>query len=102
MLERVQPDEIPLFYGAILYNLGAAYRDLSTGDRTSNLAQAIHCYQQALRFTTPEAAPLGYAMTQNNLGNAYRELPTGDRAANQAKAITCYQQALRFTTPEAD
>src|SRR3989442_10592312 len=81
--------------------LGNAYSDLPTGDRASNLAQAIGCYQQALRFLTPEAAPLEYASTQNNLGLAYWNLPTGDRATNLAQAIGCYQQALRFTTAEA-
>ena len=40
-------------------NLGTAYADLPTGDRAANLARAIDCYTQALRFRTAEAAPLG-------------------------------------------
>jgi len=80
--------------------LGIAYRNLPTGERAANLAQAIECFQQALRVYTPEAAPLDYAMTQNNLGNAYQSLPTGERAANLKQAIACYQEALRFHTPE--
>ena len=82
-------------------NLGTAYAELPTGDRAANLARAIDCYTQALRFFTAEAAPLEYAATQNNLGNAYAELPTGDRAANLARAIDCYTEALRFFTAEA-
>jgi CHAT domain-containing protein/tetratricopeptide (TPR) repeat protein len=101
MLERLRSNEGPLLYAGIQHNLGAAYRDLPTGDRASNLVQAIGCYQQALRFRTPEAAPLDYAMTQNNLGLAYSELPTGDRATNLERAIGCFEEALRFYTPEA-
>jgi CHAT domain-containing protein/tetratricopeptide (TPR) repeat protein len=81
-------------------NLGLAYQDLPTGDRTANLAQAIDCYTQALRFYTAEDTPHDYAGTQNNLGNAYAVLLTGDRAANLARAIDCYAQALRFFTAE--
>ncbi len=100
MIERLQPDETPLFYSAIQTRLGSAYSYLLTGDRAANLEQAIHCFQQALRFQTPETAPLDYAHTQNNLGGTYSLLPTGDRATNLEQAIHCYQQALRFQTPE--
>lgn len=102
ILERLQLDDEPALYAAIQYNLGNAYRELPTGDRASNLTQAIACYQQALRFRTADTTPLDYATTQNNLGNAYSELPTGDRASNLTQAIACYQQALRFQTPEAE
>jgi tetratricopeptide (TPR) repeat protein len=81
--------------------LGIAYADRIRGDRADNLARAIQCYQEALRFRTPEAAPLDYATTQNNLGNAYADLPTGDRADNLARAIQCYQEALKILTAEA-
>ena len=70
-------------------------------DRAANLARAIGCYIEALRFRTAEAAPADYAMTQNGLGAAYAALPAGDRAANLAQAITCYTHALRFFTAEA-
>ena len=40
-------------------NLGSAYAELPTGDRAANLARAIDCYTQALRFRTAEAAPAG-------------------------------------------
>jgi len=82
-------------------NLGNAYRRLPTGPRSANLARAIECYTQALRFRTAEAAPAEYAATQHDLGTAYQELPVGDRSANLARAIECYTQALRFYTAEA-
>ncbi len=81
---------------AMYNNLGLAYAALPGGDRGENLARAIACYQEALRFWTPEAAPLQYAMTQNNLGNAYWNLPTGDRGENLARAIACYTEALKI------
>ena len=80
---------------------GRRLLELPTGDRAANLARAIGCYTEALRFYTAEATPLDYAMTQNNLGTAYAELPSGDRAANLARAIDCYTEALRFCTAEA-
>jgi tetratricopeptide (TPR) repeat protein len=76
-------------------------RRASHWDRASNLAQAIECYTEALRFWTAEAAQLDYAGTRNNLGTADGDLPTGDRAANLARTIECYTQALRFFTAEA-
>ena len=82
-------------------NLGNAYVSLPTGDRAANLARAIQCYQEALRFYTPETTPLDYAMTQNNLGLAYSDLPTGERVANLRQAIECYEQALTVYTAEA-
>ena len=91
----------PRDYATTQHNLGTAYGDLPTGDRAANLARAIGCYTQALRFRTAKAAPLDYATTQNNLGNAYAALPTGDRAANLARAIDCYTQALRFRTAQS-
>src|SRR2546427_807168 len=65
MLQRLTPEEAPPVYAIPQNNLGDAYRNLPTGDRATNLTQAIRCYQQALRFLTPEAAPLDYAMTLN-------------------------------------
>ena len=61
----------------------------------ANLARAIDCYTQALRFITAEAAPHVYGATADNLGLAYAELRTGARAANLARAIECATQALR-------
>src|SRR5271166_1205499 len=73
ILQRLQPDQAPLFPAALLGELGTAYQQLPVGDRVVNLQRAIACYEQALHFFTPEAAPFEYARTQTNLGNAYRQ-----------------------------
>ena len=79
ILGRLRSDKYPVFRAAIQNDLGIAYAQLTTGDRGANLAQAIACYQQALRFWTSETAPFEYARTQYNLGNSYNDLLTGDR-----------------------
>lgn len=76
-------------------NLGAAYRNLPTGDRGENLKKAIVCYEAALRVHTERDFPVEWAMTQNNLGIVYQNLPTGDRSENLKKAIACYETAIR-------
>jgi hypothetical protein len=47
----------PLDYAKAQHNLGMAYGELPTGDRTANLERAIAYYQESLRFWTPQAAP---------------------------------------------
>ena len=91
----------PSGYAKTQNNLGIAYADLPSGDRAANLARAIDCYTEALRFRTAEAAPLDYATTQSNLGSGYADLPSGDRAASLARAIACFTETLRFYTAEA-
>ena len=71
MLERLRPNEDPPLYAALQNNLGLAYHDLSTGDRASNLTQAIGCFQQALRFYTPEAEPFVCRRITTNLAHLY-------------------------------
>ncbi len=97
---RLQARKIRL--GVRQRSLGIAYYELPTGDRAGNLAQAIACYQEALRFLTPKGAPDEYAWTQSGLGDIYRDLPTGDQTANLHQAMACYQEALRVWTPEAE
>ncbi len=48
-------------------NLGAAYRNLPTGDREANLERAIAYFQTALQVYTREAFPIEWAKTQNKL-----------------------------------
>jgi hypothetical protein len=55
-------------YAIEQFELGAHYSDLLTGDRAANLARAIDCYSQALRFFTAEETPRNYAKIQVNLG----------------------------------
>ncbi len=101
VVERLRPDEAPLYYAVVQNNLGAAYYQLPTGDLASNLAKAMAHWKQALRFWTPDVAPFRYAAVHNNLGEVYRNLPAGDQVNNLKQAIACYQEALRFRTPEA-
>ncbi len=105
MLERLREGEYRSVRGTLQTVLGIAYTCLPTGDRATNLEQAISCYQEALRFVTAEGAPQDYAGAQNNLGLAYAELaelPAGDPEANLQQAIACYAEALRFWTAEAE
>jgi tetratricopeptide (TPR) repeat protein len=81
--------------------LGNLYFILLSGDRTSNLEQAIASYQEALRFYMTEETPLRYAETQVSLGLAYFELYNGNQAIHLERAIGCYREALRFHTLEA-
>jgi class 3 adenylate cyclase/predicted ATPase len=76
-------------------NLGAAYRNLPTGDQEENLRKAIGCYEAALLVRTEGDFPARWAVTQNNLGIAYANLPTGERGENLSKAIGCFEAALR-------
>ncbi|GHO90757.1 hypothetical protein KSF_008050 [Reticulibacter mediterranei] len=92
------PSRNPKLYVGMQNNLGLAYSELQTGNRATNLARAIDCYQEALRFQTAKAEPYYYGEIQINLGLAYYRMPTGDRIANLTKAIACYQEALRFWT----
>ncbi|MEI4920855.1 hypothetical protein Q8G81_35455, partial [Klebsiella pneumoniae] len=50
----------PGFYPKMQYNLGLAYVDMRTGDRAANLARAIDCFTEALRFCTAAADPANY------------------------------------------
>ena len=100
ILSAGQHQAAPADYAMTEHNLGAAYAGLPSGDRAANLARAIECFTEALRFFTAEAAPAGYAATEHNLGAAYAGLLSGDRAANLARAIECFTEALRFYTAE--
>ena len=100
IIGRLQFNEDVFFYALTQNKLGNAYSELSSDDNAANLARAITCYQEALRFFTPEETPFEYASTQGSLGNAYWKLLSGDRAANLVQAIVCYQEALRFLTLE--
>lgn len=102
MLQQFDPDRHAALRSELLHNLGNAYRQVPTGDRTANLALAIARLQEALRFRTPERSPSQYANTQNSLGSAYAELPKGNRDAQLRQAIACFEEALRFWSPDAE
>ena len=80
------------------YNLGNAYGDRLTGNRTDNQTQAIGHYEQALRFYTRENYPMRWADTHNNLGVTYQE--RGGKAEDIERAIAHFEQALTTCTPD--
>ena len=69
------------------HSLGFTYAELRTGDRAVNLARAIECFTQALRFFTAEAAPAEYAGVQQSLGDAYAKLLKGERMGNLTRKL---------------
>jgi len=44
-------------------NLGKAYAELTTGDRTANLHKAIDLYEAALRVSTEKDSPAAWVET---------------------------------------
>ena len=88
----------PKAWAIVQNDVGNAYVDLPTGDRSANLQKAISAYEAALRVYTEKDFPTGWAMAQNSLGVAYLRLPTGDYAKNVQKAITALDAALRVYT----
>lgn len=81
-------------------NLGNAWRNKPTDDKSENIERAIDAYTAALTVYTPERFPADSAMTQNNLGTAWRDNPTGDKGDNIHNAITAYTAALSVYTRE--
>lgn len=100
LLLRLSLETAPEAWAKTQNNLGQTYWRLPTGDRRSNLAKAIACYQSATRFYTEDDFPSDWANVQNNLGNAHADLPTGDRGENLETAIRFYRAALRFRTEQ--
>lgn len=98
LAEQTDADKSPADWAMAQSNLGIAYADLATGNRSDNLLRAIDCYQAAQTVLTENNFPSLWARTQNNLGNAYAELPTGEREENLRRAIACYQAAQRVQT----
>jgi tetratricopeptide (TPR) repeat protein len=82
------------------HNLGDAYVELPTGNRTHNVRIAIDHYHSALGVRTERNFPLDWSLTQTHLGLAYWLLPTGDRGDNVKRAIDHYQAALRVRTAQ--
>ena len=81
------------------YNLGNAYSDLPTGDRSENLHRAIACYESALRVYTEADFPSDWAMTQFNLGLALRE---EKRLDESVQAFECAARSYETTGARGD
>ncbi len=98
VLSLYTEQNFPKAWAVVQNDLGNAYVELPTGDRSANLQKAIAAYEAALRVYTEKEFPAGWAMTQNSIGVAYFRLPTGNRAENLQKSIVAYQAALRVYT----
>ena len=52
-------------------NMGIAFRDRISGDRSSNINEAIKCYKRALQICTQESTTQEWANEQLNMEFAY-------------------------------
>ncbi|HET6456719.1 MAG TPA: ATP-binding protein, partial [Armatimonadota bacterium] len=102
-LEFWDEQEFPRDWAKTQGNLGAAYLELTTGDRPGNLRKAIAYYEACVRFYTKQAFPREWAMMQNNLGEACRELSAIDKTVDVGEATGRFEAALTIfdvrTTP---
>jgi hypothetical protein len=86
-----------------LANALSRLANLPDEDRRARLLEALHAYNEALKFRRPDTAPLAYAMTQNNRGNVLRDLassPDEDRRARLLEALHAYNEALNHYRPD--
>jgi tetratricopeptide (TPR) repeat protein len=94
-------DKNPLRYAATLQNLGTAYRQLKTGDKTANVLKATDCYRRALQVYDLASFPVQHAALHNNFGNAYLSLAMvkdGIKQRCAQHALEHLNRALRVRT----
>lgn len=91
-------DRYPTFRAGMLVILGIAYRHNKS---SSDLRQAIRCYEQALNMIPKSASHGLYADCCSNMGTAYADLPGDDHQDNLRRAIACYERALEINTFDA-
>ncbi|AEJ40454.1 tetratricopeptide TPR_4 [Sulfobacillus acidophilus TPY] len=82
--------------------LASALQEMANG-RKSLLLEAVHEYQEALKWLTRENDPESYALAQMNLALAYVTLPLdGEKARlRSAIAVQGFREALTVFTHEA-
>jgi hypothetical protein len=66
------------------HNLGNAYFELPTGDRSENLRRAIACYENALRVYTETEFPYNWAMHAAQSGDCL--FPAADGGSEREPA----------------
>lgn len=94
-------DKNPLRYAATLQNLGTAYRQVESGDKTANVLKATDCYRRALQVFDLSSFPVQYAALHNNFGNAYLSLAIVDEKIRRRcayHALEHLDRALRVRT----
>ncbi|MBK8234747.1 MAG: hypothetical protein IPK74_04235 [Deltaproteobacteria bacterium] len=84
-------------------NLGLVIHALA-GAGAANLAEAIPCYQAALRFFTAATHPREYATLHNNLATLYLGMRLGPEkeGLREALAVQSFQEALAVVTLDDD
>jgi tetratricopeptide (TPR) repeat protein len=94
-------DKNPLRYAATMQNLGTAYRQIGSGDKTANVLKATDCYRRALQVYDLAGFPVQHAALHNNFGNAYLSLAMTDeriRCRCAHRALEHLDRALRVRT----
>jgi tetratricopeptide (TPR) repeat protein len=99
-LNALPANEYLAYRGILLGELGNAYYNMNSGNKTLNLERSIACYNEALIIFTPQTSPYYYAAFQHCLGMAYDGLLADDQMSGKMRAIACYREALRFRSPE--
>lgn len=107
-------------YLATLQNLGSAFLNLTTGERTYNLSQSIAYYEKALSLSKVESKPhaehngflikllapridrISHAEIYMNLGTASLGMSDASNISHVPQAINYYQQALDYSTLDID
>jgi tetratricopeptide (TPR) repeat protein len=94
-------DKNPLRYAATMQNLGTAYRQIGSGDKTANVLKATDCYRRALQVYDLAGFPAQNAALHNNFGNAYLSLAVTDERIRRRcarRALEHLDRALRVRT----
>ena len=91
----------PHQWAGILYNLGVAYAERSTGERAENIERALANFQDILRVRTRSTLPIEWAQTQHSLGLTYMRREVGDPSANLELALNAFVAALQVYTAES-
>ena len=88
-------------HAEIALNLGVLHQDTSRGQRAS-LLEAVHSYQEALKFFRRESHAEQFAFCQNNLALAYLAMPLTE-ASDQLRvgiAVQALREVLKVWTQE--
>jgi tetratricopeptide (TPR) repeat protein len=90
----------PLRFAATMQNLGTAYRQLTTGDPSTNVQYALRCSWTALRIYRHRGRGDKCADVHNNIANAYLSLPEAQRPDCRSirRALQHYLHALEVRT----
>jgi MFS family permease/tetratricopeptide (TPR) repeat protein len=83
-------------------NLGVAYRERLTGDRSENQERAIGAFEDSLAVWTPEHKPEEWATAHLHLGIAYWERLVGARSENRERAIAAFEDSLSVWTRDGN